>query len=89
MHETHTKILDATYKTISTLSKHTLNELRWIWLAKAAVAVNATKYKLITSKHILRRIYTQLAYLSSFKKIKKKKKKKKKKESLGFIEPIL
>ena len=81
MHETHTKILDATYKIISTLSKHTLNELRWIWLAKAAVAVNATKYKLITSKHILRRIYTQLAYLSSFKKINKKKKKKKKGKS--------
>ena len=77
MHEAHTKMLDAAYKIISTLSKHTLNELRWIWLAKAAVAVNATKYKLITSKHILRRIYTQLAYLSSFKKIKKKKKKKK------------
>ena len=72
-------MLDAAYKIISTLSKHTLNELRWIWLAKAVVAVNATKYKLITSKHILRRIYTQLAYLSSFKKKKFLKRKKKKK----------
>ena len=72
-------MLDAAYKIISTLSKHTLNELRWIWLAKAAVAVNATKYKLITSKHILHRIYTQLAYLSSLKKKLKKKKKKKRK----------
>ena len=74
-------MLDAAYKIISTLSKHTLNELRWIWLAKAVIAVNATKYKLITSKHILRRIYTQLAYLSSFKKIYKKKKEKKKGKS--------
>ena len=41
------------YESIITLQKQLkLNELCWIWLAKAAVAVNTTKYKLITSNSI-------------------------------------
>jgi len=41
-------------------------------------------YNFFPYHYILRRIYTQLAYLSSFKNNNNKKT-----ESLGFIEPII